>query len=73
MGLDNGLLAVKLYSHSVGSNHCPRTMTIETLLESGCGLCRNSAQDGCNDTCVKLEASLKSLGDPQAIHRKFSR
>jgi len=32
-------------------------MTIARLLESGCGLGREYAQDGCNDTRVKLENS----------------
>jgi len=32
-------------------------MTIESSLESGCGLSRKSTQQGCNGTCVKLEAS----------------
>ena len=32
-------------------------MTIESSLESGCGLSYKSVQDGCNGTCVNLEAS----------------
>ena len=32
-------------------------MTIECVLESGHGLSPESAQDGCNGTSVKLEAS----------------
>ena len=32
-------------------------MTIESSLESGRGLCHESVHDGCNGTCVKLEAS----------------
>jgi len=38
-------------------DHWPRAMTIESGLESGCGLSHESVQDGCNGTCVKLEAS----------------
>jgi len=45
-------------------------MTIESLLESGCGLSHESIQDGFNGTCVKLEASkptnMVCLGHPQA-------
>ena len=32
-------------------------MTIASSLESGHGLGHESTQDGCNGTCVKLEAS----------------
>jgi len=32
-------------------------MTIESSLESRCGLSHESTQDGCSGTCVKLEAS----------------
>jgi len=46
-------------------------VTIESLLESGCDLCHESAQDGYNGTCVNLEASkptrsgdIVHLGDP---------
>ena len=52
-------------------NHRPRAVTIESLLESGCDLCHESARDSCNCTCVKLEASkptssgdIVHLGDP---------
>ena len=32
-------------------------VAIESSLESGCALSHESPQDGCNGTCVKLEAS----------------
>ena len=32
-------------------------MTIASSLDSGCGLSLECVQDGCNGTCVKLEAS----------------
>jgi len=38
-------------------DHSPRGMTIASWLDSGCGLSHECAQDGCNGTCVKLEAS----------------
>ena len=45
------LLAVKLFSW-------PKAVTIDSLLDqSGCDLSHESAQDGCSDTCVMLEAS----------------
>ena len=48
-------LAVKLFSHVLSrSNHWPRAVTIESSLDSGCGLSHETAQDGCN---VKFEAS----------------
>ena len=34
-----------------------KSVTIESSLESGCGLSHESAQDGCNGTYVKIEAS----------------
>jgi len=46
-------MAVKLFSQSVGSPHWQRAVTIESSLESGCSLSHESAQDGCNGTCVK--------------------
>jgi len=59
MGLQNGhvgppLLAVKLFSCSV---RVTIGDYIESALESGCGLSHKSTQDGCNGTCVRLEAS----------------
>ena len=48
-------LAVKLFSQSVGVAIGP--CRARTVVESGCGLSHESAQDGCNDTCVKLGAS----------------
>ena len=33
-----------------------RAMTIASLLDSGCGLSHEYAQDGCSGTCVMLEA-----------------
>ena len=44
-------------SHLVGGDRWPRSVTIESLLESGCGLHHKFAQGGCNGTCVKLETS----------------
>jgi len=38
---------------SVYMDHWPRAVTIENLFKSGCGLGHESAQDGCNGTCVK--------------------
>ena len=32
-------------------------MTIVSSLDSGCDLSHECAQDGCNGTCVKFEAS----------------
>ena len=60
--------AVKLFSHSIGMTIGAKS---HECLESRCGLSHESAQDGCNGTCVKLGA-LKStcsgntacLGDP---------
>ena len=40
-----------------GVDHWPKAVTIASSLESGHGLGHESAQDGCNGTCVKLEAS----------------
>ena len=37
--------------------HWPRAVTIASSLDSGCGLSLECVQDGCNGTCVKLEAS----------------
>ena len=49
----------------------PLTTTASSL-DSGCGLSHESAQDGCNGTCVKLEASnsflwksLQAYGSPK--------
>jgi len=33
-------------------------MTIASSLDSWCGLSHECAQDGCNGTCVNLEASI---------------
>ena len=46
-------LAVNLFSRSRGS-HWTRAVTIASLLDSGCVLSCECAQDGCNGTCVKL-------------------
>jgi len=42
---------------SLWGNHWHRAMTIESSLESGCGLSHDCAQDGYNGTCVKIDAS----------------
>ena len=47
-------MAVKLFSCSIGVT---RAVTIESLLDSGCGLSHISTRDGCNGSCVKLEDS----------------
>ena len=64
MGLGNGLLAMRASItgseaiFSLGSgDHWPRAVTIASLSDSWCGLSHKRAQDGCNDTCVMLEAS----------------
>ena len=38
-------------------DHWPRAVTIASSLDSGCGLSLECVHDGCNGTCVKLEAS----------------
>ena len=38
-------------------DHWRRAVTIESSLVSGCGLSHESAQDDCNGTCVKSQAS----------------
>ena len=52
-------------------DHWPRAVTTVSLLDSGCGLSNECEQDGCNGTCVKLEASkptrsgnMVDFGDP---------
>ena len=42
--------------HLWRGDHCPRAMTITSLLGSGCGLGHESAEDGFNGTSEKLEA-----------------
>jgi len=37
-------------------DHWPRAVTIASSLDCGCGLSLECGQDGCNGTCVKLEA-----------------
>jgi len=49
-------VAVKLFSHSIGA-----TIGAVSSLDTGCGLSHKCAQDGCNGTCVKLEASKLTL------------
>jgi len=39
-------------------DHWPTAVTIASLLDSGCGLSQECAQDGCIGTCMKLEASV---------------
>ena len=59
-GLENGLLASRasvsckeaIFSLCRG-DHWPRTVTIASTLDSGCGLSLECVQDGCNGTCVK--------------------
>ena len=38
-------------------DHWPRALTIASSLDNGCGLSHEYTQDGCNGTCVNLEAS----------------
>ena len=38
-------------------DHWPRAVTIASSLDSWCGLSLECVQNGCNGTCVKLEAS----------------
>ena len=56
-------LAVKLFSRSLG----PRAVPIESLLDSRCDLSHECAQDGWNDTCVKLEASKPTWSGNMAL------
>jgi len=50
--LFNRLYTIDAYMHHTTfsllcrGNHCTRAVTIESLLESGCGLSHKSAQDG---------------------------
>ena len=59
-GLENGLLAISgceaIFLLCRG-DHWPRSVTIASSLDSGCGLSLECVQDGCNGTCEKLEAS----------------
>ena len=79
-GLENGLLAMcraSIFGSEVifllcRGDHWPRAVTIASSLGSGCDLSHECAQDGCNGTCVKLEASKPTwsgnvvhLGDPR--------
>ena len=54
----------------------PRSVTIESLLESGCGLHHKFAQGGCNGTCEvrnfkpTWSVCMVGLGDLQDFHRK---
>ena len=43
-------------------------VTIASSLDSGCGLSQECAQDGCNDTCVKLEASKPTLSGNMVLY-----